>query len=133
MDKMDVLMEQMLTLKKWAVVGATDNQDKFGYKIYKLLKMKGYDVTPINPVYESVDGDECLDTLKNMSEIPDCVSVVVSPKRSLEVVKDAIDLGIKRIWFQPGTFDEDVISLAEDNKIDIVFYNCVLVELKKLQ
>lgn len=132
MDEMESLMKEMLNLKKWAVVGATENQDKFGYKIYKLLKDKGYDVTPVNPVYETIDGDMCLNSLKDMEEFPECVSVVVSPKRALSAVKDAIDMGIKRMWFQPGAFDEEVISLAEDNGIKIVFYNCVLVELNKL-
>ena len=132
MDGMEILMKEMLGLKKWAVVGATENQDKFGYKIYSMLKEKDYHVTPINPVYDSVDGDKCYNSLKDMDEIPDCVSVVVSPKRAIKAVHDAIDLGIKRMWFQPGAFDEDVISLAEDNGINIVFYNCVLVELKKL-
>lgn len=132
MDEMEMLMKEMLGLKKWAVVGATENQNKFGYKIYKMLKSKGYDATPINPVYDSIDGDVCLNSLKDMEFVPDCVSVVVSPDKAIKAVEDAIDLGIKRMWFQPGTFNEDVIGLAEDNGIKIVFYNCVLVELGKL-
>lgn len=129
MDEMDMLMDEMLSLKKWAVVGATNNPAKFGNKIYLKLKSNGYDVTAVNPVYESVDDDPCLNSLKDMTEKPDCVSVVVGPKRSIEVVKDAIDLGIKRLWFQPGTFDEEILDLAESNGISIVYYNCVLVEM----
>jgi len=131
MDKMEMLMDEMLSLKKWAVVGATQNPNKFGHKIYAKLNNRGYTVTPINPVYETIDGVTCLDSLKDMTEMPDCVSVVVGPKRSISVVQEAIDLGIKRLWFQPGTFDEDVLKLAESNGLEIVFYNCVLVELDK--
>ncbi len=131
MDKMEMLMDEMLSLKKWAVVGATQNPNKFGHKIYVKLNNRGYDVTPINPVYETIDGVTCLDSLKDMTEMPDCVSVVVGPKRSISVVQEAIELGIKRLWFQPGTFDEEVLKLAESNGLEIVFYNCVLVELDK--
>ncbi|MBN2898336.1 MAG: CoA-binding protein [Clostridia bacterium] len=126
---MDLLMDEMLSLKKWAVVGATSNPDKFGNKIYMKLKRQGYDVTPINPVYDEVDGDVCFNSLKDMPEIPECVSVVVSPKRAIVTVEEAIELGIKRLWFQPGTFDEEILDLAENNGIEIVYYNCVLVEM----
>ena len=37
MDTTDQI-HAMLDMKVWAVVGATDNPDKFGYKIFKLLK-----------------------------------------------------------------------------------------------
>ena len=131
MDQMDILMDEMLSLKNWAVVGATNNAAKFGNKIYLKLKSNGYQVTPINPVYDEVDGDQCLNSLRDMTDLPDCVSVVVGPKRSIEVVKDAIDLGIKRLWFQPGTFDEAILDLAETNGISSVYYNCVLVEIDK--
>jgi len=131
MDKMEMLMDEMLSLKKWAVVGATQNPSKFGNRIYKKLLAHDYEVTPINPVYETVEGVTCLDSLKDMTEKPDCVSVVVGPDKAIGVVQDAIDLGIKRLWFQPGTFDENVLDLAENNGLEIVFYNCVLVELDK--
>ncbi len=131
MDKMDLLMKEMLSLKKWAVVGATQNPNKFGNRIYNKLLTHGYEVTPINPVYDTVEGVKCLDSLKDMNELPECVSIVVGPERSIEVVKDAIELGIKRLWFQPGTFNEEVLDLAEKNGLEVVFYNCVLVELDK--
>ena len=35
-------VEEALKRKVWAVVGATDNKEKFGYKIYKNLKLEGY-------------------------------------------------------------------------------------------
>lgn len=124
-------MDEMLNLKKWAVVGATQNPSKFGNRIYKKLHGHGYEVTPINPVYDTVEGVTCLNSLKEMTDKPDCVSVVVGPKRSIQVVKDAVELGIKRLWFQPGTFDEEVLDLAESSGLDVVYYNCVLVELDK--
>ncbi len=129
MDKMDQLMEEMLSLKKWAVVGATQNPEKFGNKIYKKLHANGYSVTPINPMYDTVEDVPCLNSLKDMDFLPECVSIVVGPEKSIEVVKEAIELGIKRLWFQPGTFDEDILDLAENNGLDVVFYNCVLVEI----
>lgn len=128
---MEKLMNDMLDMKKWAVVGASKNEKKFGYKIYKLLKDRNYDVIPVNPVYKEVDGDETCPDLLSINEEIDCVSVVVSPKRSEKVVDEAIELGIKYLWFQPGTFTPEIIEKAENAGINVVFYNCVLVELGK--
>ncbi len=132
-DDTDKLMKKMLTFKNWAVVGANNDELKYGNKIYRKLKSKGYNVTPINPKYEKVDGDFAPNTLKDMDYVPDCVNVVVSPKYSMQTVKDAIDLGIKMMWFQPGAFDEEVLELAESNGIHIVFYDCILVEVDRFE
>jgi len=49
----------MLEKKVWAVVGASDNPEKYGNLIYKKLKSRGYRVYPVNPNYETIDGDKC--------------------------------------------------------------------------
>lgn len=128
---MEQLINKMLEQKKWAVVGASRNKDKFGYRIYKLLKDRGYNAVPINPVYSEVDGDLTKSDLLGLDEAVDCISVVVSPKRAKKVVKDAIELGIENIWFQPGTYNDEIIELAKKGNLNVVYDNCVLVELGK--
>ncbi len=128
---MEKLINKMLDQKKWAVVGASRNKDKFGYRIYKVLKDRGYDAVPINPVYKDVDGDLTKSDLLSLDEKVDCVSVVVSPKRAKKVVNDAIAVGIEKIWFQPGTYNSEIIELAKEGNLNVVYNNCVLVELGK--
>jgi len=128
---MEKLINEMLEQKKWAVVGATRNKGKFGYRIYKLLKDRGYDTVPINPVYKDIDGDLAEDDLLSLNEKVDCVSVVVSPERAEKVVKDAIEKGIENIWFQPGAYNSETIALAKKGNLNVVYDNCVLVELGK--
>ena len=128
---MEQLINKMLEQKKWAVVGASRNKDKFGYRIYKLLKDRGYNAVPINPVYSEVDGDLTKSDLLGLDEAVDCISVVVSPKRAKKVVRDAIELWIENIWFQPGTYNDEIIELAKKGNLNVVYDNCVLVELGK--
>ncbi|NLM03499.1 MAG: CoA-binding protein [Clostridiales bacterium] len=129
MDSYNKLKEEMLNKKVWAVVGVTSNQDKFGYKIYKKLKKHGYIVYGINPKYEEVDGDKIYKTIKDLPEKPDCVNMVVAPNIGIKMLKDIRDMGIEYIWFQPGTFNEEVIDTAEKYNFKMVYYDCVLVEL----
>ncbi|MEJ8553850.1 CoA-binding protein [Tepidibacter sp. Z1-5] len=128
---MDVekLKEEMIKMKKWAVVGATDNRSKYGYKIFKKLNDKGYIVHGVNPKYSEIEGYEIYNSIKDIPEKVECVSVIVNPKISNELLDDISDLGIKNVWFQPGSFDQDTIDKAKKLGINIVYYDCLYVEL----
>ncbi len=126
---MHQIIEEMLDKKTWAVVGATQNPSKYGNKIFKRLQRHGYEVTPINPVYDDVEGVATAASLEDMETPPECVNVVVSPERAKVVVEQTAALGIEYIWFQPGSIDDEVIELAEGKGLKVVYHNCVLVEL----
>lgn len=129
--EMEKLIKMMLEQKVWAVVGATPNPEKFGNKIYKKLKKFGYEVYPVNPVYDEIEGEVCYKDLASIPVKVDCVDVVVSPDRAKNVIEEVINLGIENIWFQPGTFTPELIDQSEVAGLNTVYYNCVLVELDK--
>jgi len=129
---MEKIIAEMFEKKSWAVVGATQNPSKFGNKIFKKLQRNGYDVAPINPVYDDVEGVKTFKSLSDMPEKPECVNIVVSPERALNALEEAIKLGIKYVWFQPGAFNEDIIERAEVAGVNVVYHACVLVELDKI-
>lgn len=121
-----MLEELMLEKKVWAVVGANQNPEKYGNMIYKKLKNKEYEVYAVNPLYDTVEGDPCYKDLSSLPKLPDVIDMVVSPKRAKPVVEEAAKLGIKYIWFQPGTFDSEVLELANNLGLETV-QACVLV------
>jgi len=129
MDNIELYKQEMLNKKVWAVIGVTPDPDKFGYKIYKKLKEKGYKVYALNPRYTEVEGDKIYSSIKDLPERPDCVDMVVNHKLSLSVLDEINAAGIEYVWFQPGTFDEAVIEKAEGMGMKIVYYDCVLVAL----
>ncbi len=130
---MERLMNAMLKKgKKWAVVGANTNPDKFGNKIFKALKAHGYEVYPVNPRYDEIEGEKCYSDLKALPVDVDCVSVVVGAKFSEPALDLAVEKNVPFIWFQPGTFTEEIINKAEKLEIGLVYHECVLVELRKL-
>lgn len=120
-------LEQVLNKKVWAVVGASENPERYAYKIFKKLKGMGYKVYPVNPNYETVLGEKCYPDLSSLPETPEVVNMVVSPKRGIKVVEEAAKLGIKYIWFQPGTVNEEILQMAEENGIEAI-QACVLVD-----
>ena len=120
--------EIMLNKKVWAVVGANEDHKKFGNKIYKRLKSRGYEVFPVNPRVNIVEGDICYKSLSALPKLPEVIDMVVAPKIAKSVVEEAAKLGIKYVWFQPNTYDDEVLQFAKELGLEAV-QDCVLVAL----
>lgn len=121
------MKKTMLDKKVWAVVGASKDPKKFSNKIYKRLKAKGYEVYPVNPGLDMIEGDTCYKDLASLPNVPEVIDMVVSPERAIPVLEEAAKLGVKNVWFQPGSFNEETIALAESLGLNQV-QACVLVE-----
>ncbi|HWR59960.1 MAG TPA: CoA-binding protein [Clostridia bacterium] len=121
-------IEKMLEKKIWAVAGANEDPEKYGNKIFRKLLSAGYTVYPVNPMYESIEGRLCYKDLGSLPEKPEVVDMVVSPKRGRPILEEAARLGIENIWFQPGTYDDELLEFAASKGLNIV-QSCVLVAL----
>lgn len=121
-----MLEEIMLEKKTWAVVGANQDQSKYGNMIYRKLRDKGYEVYPVNPMYDEVEGDKCYKDLSSLPVVPEVIDMVVSAKRGRPVIDEAAKLGIKYIWLQPGTYDDELLKQINSLGLEQV-QACVLV------
>lgn len=124
-----MIEERMLEKKVWAVVGANEDPAKYGNMIFKKLLSRGYRVYPVNPNYESLEGHQCYKDLSSLPEKPEVIDMVVSPKRGKPVLEEAAGLGIENIWFQPGTYDDELLEFAAAKGLTAV-QACVLVALR---
>lgn len=120
--------KEMLKYKNWAVVGASADESSFGYKIYKKLELHGYRIFLVSPKYDTIGEHPVYKSIKDIEEKIDVVEFVVNPTIGLKVLKECIELGIDKIWLQPGTRSEELIKEAEEHGINVI-QSCVLVEL----
>ncbi len=118
----------MLALKVWAVVGANQDPNKFGNRIFHKLKSHGYTVFAVNPRYPSIGGIPCYPDLSSLPQKPDVIDMVVAPEVGKPFLEEAARLGIEHVWLQPGTWDESVLSLIGRLGLQAV-RACVLVAL----
>ncbi len=113
--------------KKWAVVGATPDEEKFGNKIYKMLREAGFVVYPVNGRYDEILGDKCYGSLHELPEKVDMVSIVVRPDIAENFVSDYDAV----FWFQPNTYTDATLAKVGSGKY--IAGPCVLVEHRKAQ
>ncbi len=121
-----MLEKEMLSKKTWAVVGVTQDPDKYANRIYRRLRQMGFNVYAVNPKYEETEGDPCYASLSALPGVPEVINMVVSPKRAEDYLRAASESGIRYVWFQPGTHDESTDDLCEELDLTIV-KSCVLV------
>lgn len=111
----------------FAVVGVSQNKDKFGYKIYQRLRERGYDVYGISPIYDNVDGIPLYSTLEDVEQPIDVVVFVVNKKFAYDYIDEMIGLGIHYAWMQPNTYDDELLEYMKSVGITPILA-CVLVE-----
>ena len=114
----------------WAVVGASANTEKFGYKVYKALT-KDLHVYPVNPKLTQIDGATCYPSLRQLPEIPGVVNIITPPGATLKVVEECAELQIKKVWMQPGAESEAAINYCLARGISVISDRCAKVEVRK--
>ena len=124
---MQELIKEFMAQKRFALVGATDNREKYGNQIFKNLKGRGYEVYPVNPRLEELEGVKCYASLDDIPVKVDVVDFVVPPAVTEAILKDCKRLGLDRIWLQPGSENEAAIAYCHENNLNVVHDVCVML------
>lgn len=111
---------EFLKSEVFAVAGASNKPNKFGYKLFKCYQQKGHQVIPVHPVIGQIDGIACVaDVLELPAEVVS-LSVVTPPAITEKIVASAAQHGIKNIWMQPGAESSTAIAFCEERGINVI-------------
>jgi predicted CoA-binding protein len=124
---MEDLIKEFMAKKRFAVIGATDNAEKYGNRIFKNLTSRGYEVYPVNPNLKEIEGVKCYPSLADIPVKVDVVDFVVPPKVTESILKECKKLGLDHIWLQPGSESDAAIAFCRDNKLKVVYGTCVML------
>lgn len=120
-------INEFLEPKKFALVGMSRDPKKFSRMVYKELSAKGFDIYPVNPNMDDIDGVKCY---HDVSELPSGVNrvVVMTPKsNTLDSVEAAIKAGITHLWIQQGAETKEAVDLAKQKGAKLVYGTCILM------
>lgn len=124
---MQDLIKEFIAQRRFAVIGATDEPKKYGNQVFKNLRNRGYEVYPVNPRLNELDGIKCYLSLTDIPVKVDVVDFVVPPKVTEQILKECKFLGLRRIWLQPGSESEAAIAFCRDNNLKVVYGVCVML------
>lgn len=114
--------------RKWAIIGASEDRSKYGNKIYRDMREAGYTVYAVNPKLDTVEGDPCWHSVKDLPEKPDVVDMVVPPPVAERVIEDCLAAGINRVWFQPGSESDAAVEKAKAGGMEVVHDACIMIQ-----
>lgn len=120
-------IQKFLEPRKMAIAGASRNLKKFGGVVFKELREKGFELYPINPNAEEIQGVKCY---KSVAEIPaDVVHLLIlTSKEDTDVVaKAAINKGIKMIWIQQKSETPEALKTIEKAGIPLICNKCIMM------
>lgn len=132
MDDITKLRRILRGNKTIAVVGLSANWYRPSYFAAKYMQEHGYRVIPVNPMYDSVLGEKCYGSLR---DIPEKVDIVDCFRRSAEIpslAEDAIAIGAKVLWMQLGVQNDEARRRAEAAGLEVVDNRCVKIEHARL-
>lgn len=123
----DQLAREAVNERVFAIVGASNDREKYGNIIYRDLRDAGFKVYPVNPNVEEVEGDKAYPRLQDLPERADVADVVVPPRAGLKVADDAAEAGVTYFWLQPGAESDDVIQRASNHGLSVIWDQCIMV------
>jgi len=126
------IKKTFLSSPKFAVVGASKDQTKFGTKVLKWYRNRNKDVTPIHPKEDELEGVSTIRSIADLSSPTETsISIITPPKVTLGILEQAKALSVPALWLQPGAEDDAVIAYIKENGLaDKAIYGgpCILVE-----
>ena len=95
-----------------AVIGASNNRNKFGNKAVRAFLLEGYVVVPIHPREAEIEG---LTAYRSVLDVPgpvDMATFYVPPEIGEMVIEDVARKGIPEVWLNPGAESDALIAAA---------------------
>jgi len=112
-----------------AVIGASRDRGKYGNKSVRAHLQQGYEVFPVNPNAEAVEG---LHAYSSISKIPvarlDRVSVYVPAEIGITLLEEIRDKAPQEVWLNPGSESDELLQKADALGLNVI-QACSIVDV----
>ncbi len=112
---------------KTVVLGASPNPERYSYRAVKMLRKYNHEVVAIGKKKGTIEDVPIINEAITLEGVH-TVAMYLSPVNQKEYYNYILTLKPKRIIFNPGTENEELQKLAEENNIEVVEW-CVLIML----
>lgn len=107
-------------MKTVAVIGASNDRQKFGNKAVRAYLSRGFEVYPVNPKEATIEGRPVFRSITELPVRPNLVSVYLAPPLLLKVLDDIAAKGCDELWLNPGTESDEVLARAEALGLNVI-------------
>jgi predicted CoA-binding protein len=120
-----------LAQKTIAVAGVSRDGDLPANLIFKKLRRAGYEVFPVNPNAQEVEGTRCFPDLDSVPAEIQGLVIATPPSAADSLVEECVRLGIRRVWmhrsFGEGSVSQEAIRMCEEAGIAVIPGACPMM------
>ena len=132
MSSVGEVANEFLSHKRIAVTGVSRTPKSHGGNvIYTRLRDRGYEVYAVNPNADKVEGDTSYHDLASIPGGVDVVIIATRPEYAAPTMREAADLGIKRVWmhrmFGDGSCSAEAANIGWTKGITVITGGCPLM------
>ena len=117
--------------KRFIVAGVSRSGQQPANHIFKRLKSSGFEVVPVNPAAETVEGVACYRDVASVPGQVDGVVIAAPPDQGVEIVRQAAGRGITQVWFHrsfgQGSVSDDALAACASHGITPIVGGCPLM------
>lgn len=129
----DAVRDLLQGTRTVAVVGVSPDPFRPSNEVFGYLRSASdYELYPVNPNIDQLDGRPAYADLAALPAVPDMVDVFRRSDQLRPVLDQAIAVGAKSIWLQQGLWDEQLALDAEAAGMRVVMDRCLKVEHARL-
>jgi len=132
MDDINTLRRILKENHVIAVVGLSADWYRPSYFAAKYMQEHGYRVIPVNPKYDSILGEKCYRSLRDIPEKVEIVDIFRKTADVMPIADDAIAIRAKVLWQQLGVRNESAAAKARAAGLEAVLDRCVKIEHGRL-
>lgn len=114
----------------YAVIGASNNTQKYGYKVFKDLLDARYKVIPINPKEKEILGEKVYANISEVKEKIDVVIFITPPIVTEKVLEEVKMSEITQVRMQPWAESDTAINFCKNNWIECIHNSCIMIHKK---
>ena len=119
---------EFLAQKRIAVAGVSRDEKQPANLIYRRLRATGHEVFAVNPNADSVEGDPCYASVRDVPAQLDGVVVVTTPKAAVDVVSDCVAAHVPRVWLHrgmgPGSTSPEAVEYCREHGLRVIPGGC---------
>jgi predicted CoA-binding protein len=113
-----------------AVIGASSNPSRASNFVMTYLQSShcNFDLYPVNPGEDEINGVRCYPSLDAVPVVPDIVDVFRSADACPGVAREAVSKGAGTLWLQLGVWSDEAAAIAIDGGLNVVMDRCTKIE-----
>jgi predicted CoA-binding protein len=128
MATLDEAVKEFLAQKRLAVVGVSRSSKEAANFIYRKLRKAGYEVFPVNPNTQEIEGDNCFPSVGSIPGGVDGAVIATHPTVCGRIVQECAEASIPRVWihrsFGQGSLSEEALRIGREKHVTVIPGGC---------